>query len=213
VNRPEAPAPVTIIQAAPQAPATPRAEAPPAEAPRKPESSPATPAREAALDPTSLPAMPREAAARSAPSTAAAEAPAVAKAQTAQPAAASGGKVTAEKIVLEEEGKAAKSAAGEAKLRPAELSSSAMTDRPSAGAAQAAVGAVLGAARACIAGHPQPSSAQIVFGSDGQVSTVSVSGPAAGTPASACIESALKKARVQPFAASSFSLGVTVRPP
>jgi hypothetical protein len=88
-----------------------------------------------------------------------------------------------------------------------------MTDRPSAGAAQAAVGAVLGAARACVSGHPQPSSAQIVFGSDGQVQNVAVSGPAAGTPAASCIEAALKKARVQPFAASSFSLGVTVRPP
>jgi hypothetical protein len=88
-----------------------------------------------------------------------------------------------------------------------------MTDRPSAGAAQAAVGAVLGTARACVAGHPQPSSAELVFGSDGQVQSVSVGGPAAGTPAAACIESALKKARVQPFAASSFSLGVTVRPP
>ena len=88
-----------------------------------------------------------------------------------------------------------------------------MTERPSAGAAQAAVGAVLGAARACVAGQPQPSSAQLVFGSDGQVASVAVGGPAAGTPSAACIESALKKARVQPFAASSFSLGVTVRPP
>jgi hypothetical protein len=86
-------------------------------------------------------------------------------------------------------------------------------EKPSAGAAQAAVGSVLGAARTCIAGHPQPSTAQIVFGSDGQVSSVAVGGPAAGTPAAACIESSLKKARVQPFAAPSFSLSVTVRPP
>jgi hypothetical protein len=131
------------------------------------------------------------------------------------PLPAAGGKVVAEKIVLDEE-KAAPSGAprpGDAKLRPAELSSAGgMTERPSAGAAQAAVGAVLGAARACVAGHPQPSSAQLVFSSDGQVQSVSVGGPAAGTPAAACIESALKKARVQPFAASSFSLGVTVRP-
>ncbi|HEX5099134.1 MAG TPA: hypothetical protein VFV94_06525 [Polyangiaceae bacterium] len=136
------------------------------------------------------------------------------------PAPAAGGKVVAEKIVLDEEKPGPKPAPsgaphpGDTKLRPAELSSAGgMTERPSAGAAQAAVGAVLGAARACVAGHPQPSSAQITFSSDGQVEGVSVGGPAAGTPAAACIESALKKARVQPFAASSFSLGVTVRPP
>jgi hypothetical protein len=136
-------------------------------------------------------------------------------------AAPANGKVVAEQIVLDEDPKAAPKTVpapstpnpGDAKLRPAELSSSTMTDRPSAGAAQAAVGAVLGTARACVAGHPQPSSAELVFGSDGQVQSVSVGGPAAGTPAAACIESALKKARVQPFAASSFSLGVTVRPP
>lgn len=127
-----------------------------------------------------------------------------------------------EKIVLEEEhaGDAEHSAAGAAKpsapvgLKPAELTSSdGMADRPSTGAAQAAVGAVLGAARSCIAGQPAGSSATLVFGSSGEVSSVSVSGPAEGTPAAACIQAALKKARVQPFAASSFSLGVTIRPP
>ena len=99
-------------------------------------------------------------------------------------------------------------------MRPAELNpaTGGITDRPSTGAAQAAVGAVLGAARACIAGQPQASSATIVFGSSGEVTHVNVSGPADGTPAEACIKAALGKARVQPFAASSFSLGVTVRP-
>jgi len=71
---------------------------------------------------------------------------------------------------------------------------------------------VLGAARSCIAGQPQASSATIVFGSSGEVTGVNVSGPADGTPAAACIKAALGKARVQPFAAPNFSLGVTVRP-
>src|SRR5215831_18092062 len=99
-------------------------------------------------------------------------------------------------------------------MRPAELntSSGGISDRPSTGAAQAAVGAVLGAARACIAGQPDASSATLVFGSSGEVTSVSVSGPAEGTPAASCIKAALGKARVQPFAAPTFSLGVTVRP-
>jgi hypothetical protein len=99
-------------------------------------------------------------------------------------------------------------------LRPAELTSNGggVSDRPSTGAAQAAVGAVLGAARGCLVGQPAASSATLVFGSSGEVTSVGVNGPAAGTPAAACIKSALGKARVQPFAAPSFSLGVTVRP-
>ena len=136
------------------------------------------------------------------------------------PAAVTGGAQHAEKVVLEEErpasakttGAAPKPAATPA-MRPAELNAGGgVSDRPSTGAAQAAVGAVLGAARGCIAGQPQGSSATIVFGSGGEVTSVSVSGPAQGTPAAGCIQSALSKARVQPFAASSFSLGVTVRP-
>jgi hypothetical protein len=197
--------------ARPQAPAVPRAElegkAPVTQAP---------PA-EAALDPSSLPALPREPA-----PVAEAKPGGAAKIPAPAPAEAATGKVVAENIVLDEDPKASPKAAAapnaapkpaDSKLRPAELSGSTMTDRPSAGAAQAAVGAVLGNARACVSGHPQPSSAQLLFGSDGQVQSVSVGGPAAGTPAAACIEAALKKARVQPFAAPSFSLAVTVRPP
>jgi hypothetical protein len=220
LSRPE-PQPITIVQPAAEPAAAQRIEAPRSNQPVSNAATP-EPAREAALDPSSLPALPREAAA---PQGDGKSVGTVAKTPAAMPAAAPApaapGKVAAEKIVLEEEQKPApKTAAsapaarpGDAKLRPAELSSETMTDRPSAGAAQAAVGAVLGAARTCVAGHPQPSSAQLVFGSDGQVASVTVGGPAAGTPAGACIESALKKARVQPFAASSFSLGVTVRPP
>jgi hypothetical protein len=134
----------------------------------------------------------------------------------------SGAGVKPERVILEEDrtgdqappAQVAARPAGSAVLKPAELGRDAgAADRPSAGAAQAAVGSVLGAARSCIAGHPRPSSATIVFGSSGEVSQVSVGGDASGTPAGACIESALRKARVQPFAAPTFSLAVTVRPP
>jgi hypothetical protein len=208
-------APVAVIETAQHKVTEPTTPAPIAkvEAPPAVEAE-ALPAPRAALDATALPSVPHEAA----PRAEAKPAPAGAKAASPTPTPAPG-KVVAEKIVLEEEGKAAPKAApsaprpADAKLRPAELSNDGVTERPSAGAAQAAVGSVLGAARACVAGHPQPSSAQLVFSSDGQVQSVAVAGPAAGTPAAGCIESALKKARVQPFAASSFSLGVTIRPP
>lgn len=125
------------------------------------------------------------------------------------------GKAKPERVVLNEERTApgAPSAKTKSELRPAELKpSGGISDRPSTGAAQAAVGAVLGTARACLAGQTAPSSATLVFGADGEVDSVQITGAAAGTPAALCVESALKKARVQPFAAPSFSLGVTVRP-
>jgi hypothetical protein len=126
--------------------------------------------------------------------------------------------VRAERIVLDEDptpsGPATKPAPTSEgpPLKPA-VSSGGLPDRPSAGAVQAAVGSVLGAARSCLAGQLEPSSARVVFASDGSVQAVQVSGPAAGTPAGSCIESAFKKARVQPFAAPSFSFGTKVRPP
>lgn len=130
-----------------------------------------------------------------------------------KPSAGAGKAATPERVVLDEERPAAPATPTKPELRPAELKpTEGISDRPSTGAAQAAVGAVLGAARACLAGQTSPSSATLVFGSDGEVDSVRVTGAAAGTPAASCVESALKKARVQPFAAPSFSLGVTVRP-
>ena len=84
--------------------------------------------------------------------------------------------------------------------------------KPSLGAVQAAIGSVMGSARACVAGQDSPSSAAVTFGSNGRVQSVSVSGPAAGTPAQACIVAALSKARVPPFARPTFSVRTTVRP-
>jgi hypothetical protein len=167
-----------------------------------------------ALAPVPAEALARESAA---PKASAPSAPATEARATAAPSA---GTAHAEKVVLEEDpadttkakAQPPKAPASSA-MRPAELNAnSGVSDRPSTGAAQAAVGAVLGAARSCIAGQPQASSATIVFGSAGEVTSVGVSGPAHGTPAAACIQGALSKARVQPFAAPSFSLGVTIRP-
>jgi hypothetical protein len=97
------------------------------------------------------------------------------------------------------------------KLRPAE-STGGTPEKPSLGAAQAAVGAVLGSARACVAGQDGPSNATITFGSDGRVQSVAVSGPARGTSAEGCIKAALSKARVQPFSRPTFATSTAVRP-
>jgi hypothetical protein len=98
-------------------------------------------------------------------------------------------------------------------LRPASgAPSGGLPDKPSTGAVQAALGSVMGPARACLAGTTAAAPAQVTFGSDGAVKTASVTGPTAGSPVASCIETALRRARVAPFAAASFSLGVWVRP-
>ncbi|MFO0566561.1 MAG: hypothetical protein U0263_12910 [Polyangiaceae bacterium] len=98
-----------------------------------------------------------------------------------------------------------------AKMKPAATAGD-VPDKPSTGAVQAAIGSVMGSARACVAGQDEDSRATITFGSDGMVKSVAVSGKAAGTPAEACIKAALGKARVQPFARPTFSVGATIRP-
>ena len=84
--------------------------------------------------------------------------------------------------------------------------------RPSQGALQGALGAVLPLARACLGPDDAISHAAITFGSDGSVVNVGVSGGAAGKPAEACIRAALMKARVAPFAQPTFTGSATVRP-
>ena len=85
-------------------------------------------------------------------------------------------------------------------------------DKPSTGAVQAAIGSVMGAARACVAGQSAASRASVEFGSDGRVRSVSISGPAAGTPAESCLRTALSGARVQPFSRSNYLVNLSVRP-
>jgi hypothetical protein len=134
------------------------------------------------------------------------------------PVAAAPAKVAASKVVPKDD-RAAKVAAAadnalppDPALRPADSSGGELPAKPSSGAVQAALGAVLSGARHCVAGDDAPSSAVVVFGSDGRVQRVTVSGAAAGKSSAACIEAQLSRARVQPFAASNFSVNATVRP-
>ncbi|WP_437484034.1 hypothetical protein WME75_43955 [Sorangium sp. So ce1014] len=85
-------------------------------------------------------------------------------------------------------------------------------EQPSQGSVQAALGSVMGNARACVAGADDVSRAQITFSSTGQVSKVSVSGWAAANGQSSCVQAALKGANVGPFSKPSFAVSATIRP-
>lgn len=99
------------------------------------------------------------------------------------------------------------------KLRPAEgTAAGGLPSKPSTGAVQAALGSVMGSAKACLAGSQAPADVRVTFGSSGAVSAVNVGGAQAGTPAAQCVANALKHAHVAPFSDSSFSLGLQVRP-
>lgn len=87
-----------------------------------------------------------------------------------------------------------------------------VAQKPSQGAVTGALGAVLPGARGCLAPDDPVSRAQVVFGSDGTVKSVTVTGGAAGKAAEGCIRSALMRAKVPPFAEASYSATVTVRP-
>jgi len=84
---------------------------------------------------------------------------------------------------------------------------------PAQGAISGALGAPRTAARNCIAGQEAPSRATIVFASSGNVQSVSVTGAAVGTPAEACIKTAMSKTVVGPFKHPTFSVSTTISPP
>jgi hypothetical protein len=84
--------------------------------------------------------------------------------------------------------------------------------KPSQGALQGALGAVMPTVRACLQPDDPISRATVTFDSSGAVTSVSVSGFAAGGPAEACIKSALGKAKVAPFAEPSYAASFTIRP-
>jgi hypothetical protein len=77
---------------------------------------------------------------------------------------------------------------------------------------RSALASQLGAAKACVEDHDAPSRATLTFGSDGSVRSVSISGPAAGTPAEDCIRSALQKTTLSPFSRPTFVVGLPIRP-
>jgi hypothetical protein len=71
-----------------------------------------------------------------------------------------------------------------------------------------ALSSVRGGAQACLAGQSEAVTAVVTFASDGHVQSVRASGPSG-----ACIQAALSKAHIAPFAKDSFSATTTVRPP
>jgi hypothetical protein len=85
-------------------------------------------------------------------------------------------------------------------------------EQPSQGAVAAAVGGVMGGAKACVAGADDVSRANVTFSSSGAVSTVSVTGWAAAHGKSGCVQAALKAAKVGPFSKSTYTVGMTIRP-
>lgn len=99
-------------------------------------------------------------------------------------------------------------AAPEPPMKPAEGSTGSVPLNPSAGAVSTALGAVRGGAQACLAGQTESVTAVVTFAADGHVLRVS-----AGGPSGACIQAALSKAHIAPFAKESFSATTTVRPP
>jgi len=159
-----------------------------------------------------VPAAAKVAAAKAAAGGAGAPTPAVAG--KAAPAPSGGAKQEA--VVLEDDPEPPKPAAAapkpeaapEPQLRPAEGSASDVPLSPSAGAVSTALSSVRASAQACLAGQSDPVTAVVTFGADGHVLRVSAAGPSG-----ACIQAALMKAHIAPFAKESFSASTTIRPP
>lgn len=199
-------------EAAPAAPATgtPIAEAPPAEQVAADEAKPAEDNKLAA-GPTSVgaaaPASPAGAPAAEAPAAPLGKLPTAA----APPPAKPGDLSTAMQNAVGDQGTkaGATDAPAPAAGKPTNQN---IPEQPSQGSLQAAVGSVMGSAKACVAGAGDVSRAQVTFSSAGSVSNVSVTGWAASNGASSCIKSALKGANVGPFSKPSFTQSVTIRP-
>ncbi|MBX3234191.1 MAG: hypothetical protein KIT84_40260 [Labilithrix sp.] len=127
----------------------------------------------------------------------------------AEPPAPSGppgdlGAAMAAAVPAKEEVKPAAAAGGSASMGN-------VPQKPSQGAVTGAIGAVLPAARACLGPDDPISRASVVFNSDGSVYSVTVSGGAAGKPAEPCIKDSLKKAKLTPFAETSYTANITIR--
>ncbi|WP_437505985.1 hypothetical protein [Sorangium sp. So ce1099] len=231
VKTPKAPSQQQETAAAPAAapaPAAPRDDRP-AEPAAPVAAAPAAPAvsAEAEQQPVEtaekLAAAPRMAAA---PAGAGAPAPAAPAAPVAAQKAEPQGKVAAAPTAAGNPGdlpSAMQAAVGESEKQPSVVSEAPVPasgplrqqnvpEQPSQGSVQAALGSVMGNARACVAGADDVSRAQITFSSTGQVSKVSVSGWAAANGQSSCVQSALKAANVGPFSKPSFSINASIRP-
>jgi hypothetical protein len=82
--------------------------------------------------------------------------------------------------------------------------------KPSPGAVVGAIGAVLPSARSCLGERDGVRSATVVFGSDGAVARVELSG--SEHPSDECVRAALSRARTMPFLEDNFAARTTVRP-
>jgi serine/threonine-protein kinase len=83
---------------------------------------------------------------------------------------------------------------------------------PSLGQVQAAVGQVMGSARACFNPDDPSSHANVTFQSDGSVKSIHVTGFAAGKPQEQCVKGMLGKARLSPFSDPTYSVPVPINP-
>ncbi|XXX76573.1 hypothetical protein WMF30_53885 [Sorangium sp. So ce134] len=209
--REEKPAePAAAVAAAPAAPAEGAAgEQQPAEAEEKLAAAPKTPAA-----PVGAGAAPHAAAPEAPASPAAALKPEQGKVAAAPTTAGKPGDLpSAMQAAVGDDGEKQPSVVSEAPV-PASgpLRQQNIPEQPSQGSVQAALGSVMGGAKACVAGADDVSRAQITFSSTGQVSKVSVSGWAAANGQSSCVQAALKAANVGPFSKPSFSVSATIRP-
>jgi hypothetical protein len=145
--------------------------------------------------------------------------PVVGMAPAAKSVPATGAAARPEAVVLEEDAaptptptkpgdRKAEPAAPEPPLKPAEGSSGGVPLNPSAGAVSTALGSVRGGAQACLAGQTDAVTATVTFAADGHVLRVNAGGPSA-----ACIQAALSRAHITPFAKESFTATMVVRPP
>jgi hypothetical protein len=98
-----------------------------------------------------------------------------------------------------------------AKPEGPQFAAGSVPQKPSQGAVTSALSSALPSARACASADDDVSRATVVFTSAGSVQSVSVSGGAAGKPAAECMKSALMRAKVAPFAESTFTTSVTIR--
>jgi hypothetical protein len=196
------------------------ADAPVAAAKVAPPAPAANPANDGVVSPEAMAAAPQAVApgaakaggAKAVLGGAAAPAPALG----AKAASAPGAAAKPDAVVLEDDPEPPKAraaapkaeAAPEPPLKPAEGSASSVPLNPSGGAVSTALGSVRGSAQACLAGQTEPVTAVVTFGADGHVLRVSAAGPSGP-----CIQAALSKAHIAPFAKESFTASTTIRPP
>lgn len=85
-----------------------------------------------------------------------------------------------------------------------------LPEQPGKGAISGALSGPRGVAKTCLDGHNAPASVSVVFGSDGKVQTVNVTGAGAATD---CVKKAFGRANVGQFRRATFPVSVTITPP